>query len=190
MEDQQALTQVIKDCQKGSSQAYSVLIKEYSSRLYGYFLRTTGSTSDAEDLLQEVFLKLLEHLPTYTHENKFEHWLFRIAANLARDRGRKQTRRGQIISLTGKDLQESGMAETLPAPDQPPDAALQQSEQNDRLQQALEQLTEADREIIMLRHFSEMSFKEIAQQFDIPIGTALARVHRGLKKLKAIMNDE
>ena len=67
---------------------------------------------------------------------------------------------------------------------------LQYNEQVDQLQSALEQLPEKDREIIILRHYGQLSFKEIAEQFDIPIGTALAKVHRGLKRLHKLMVEE
>ena len=62
-------------------------------------------------------------------------------------------------------------------------------EQRDKLQQALKQLPDLDREMIMLRHYSQMSFKEIAEQFNVPLGTALAKVHRGLKQLKQKLSE-
>jgi len=178
---QDELDRQIQDAQQGRSDALSWLVREYSPRLYGYFFRVCGSGSDAEDLVQELFVRVVKNIKGYRHENKFEHWLFRIAANLARDRARNLVRRGTVVSLEGEeqvlDRQKN------------PHERLDVDEQCTSLQQALKKLPELDREIIMLRHYSQMSFKEIAEQFKLPIGTVLAKVHRGLKRLRKSMSD-
>jgi len=184
--EQDPLGEQITKCQQGDPEAFSWLTEEYGPRLYRYFLRLNGSTADAEDLLQELFVKLIEKIGHYRHQGRFESWLFCVAANMVRDEARRRVRRGEVLSLQDERV---GLKEVLASDEATADVKLQQSEQIDRLQRALDQLPQMDREIIILRHYGQLSFKEIAEQFQIPIGTALAKVHRGLKRLQKIMTQ-
>ena len=189
--DHAELEQLIKRCQDGEQAAFNELLDTYGPKVYAYFYRVTGAQEQAEDLLQDLFVKLIEKIHLYKHQNKFEHWLFRIAANQARDRARKFASRGYTASINddgGKDYDT--LASQLPGETLPPESDLIMREEVDALQDALAQLPEFDREIIMLRHYSQMSFKDIAQECNIPLGTALAKVHRGLKELKRILQYE
>lgn len=182
------LNRQIKNAQQEKNEGFVWLLQEFGTRLYRYFLRLTGSATDAEDLVQELFVRLLKNIKSYRHENKFEHWLFRIAANLARDRARKLSRRGREVSLHVQ--QNDGQPiELLPTSEKNPQEQMIANQQRQRLHQALEQLPKLDREMILLRHYGQLSFKELAKHFDIPLGTALAKVHRGLKQLKKIMSE-
>ena len=101
------LADLIRRAQQRRPEAYDALIDAYSPRLYGYFYRCTRSQHDAEDLLQEVFVRLVRTIGHYQHDGRFDAWLFRIAANLVRDRGRRARTARQIGSTTdaeGKDL--------------------------------------------------------------------------------------
>jgi RNA polymerase sigma-70 factor (ECF subfamily) len=152
----------------------------------------TGSRQDAEDLMQEVFVRLVRMIGTYKHYSRFEAWIFRIAANLARDRVRKFRRSPKLVALVESDAEGkalSGVAsmDDLASADEPVDAGLVRSEAVDELHKALAELPAGEREVIMLRHFSQMTFKEIAETMEIPLGTALARGHRGLARLREIM---
>ena len=82
----QQLRDTIEKAQAGDAQAYEGLLAAYQSRLYGYFYRATSVHHDAEDLLGELVLRLVRTLPRYDHIGRFEPWLFRMAANLVRDR--------------------------------------------------------------------------------------------------------
>ena len=86
--------------------AFETLVARYSPRLFGFLLRFTADRDDAEDLVQEVFVRLVRTIGDYQHDGRFEAWLFRIAANLARDRGRKISRSPKILSLNGPELTE------------------------------------------------------------------------------------
>jgi RNA polymerase sigma-70 factor (ECF subfamily) len=163
----------------------------YSGRLFGLIYRLTGSRDAAEDLLQETFLRVVRMIPEYQHAGKFEAWLFRIAANLARDHVRRVRRRGQPLPLHGfGNPDEPGPPELAHAAQPDPDGGLLKSEAEQRLGAALHKLPELDREIILLRHFSELSFREIAELLEIPLGTALARAHRALKRLRLALGAE
>lgn len=184
------LADVIRRAQRREPAAFDALVETYSTRLYGYFYRLTGSRHDAEDLLQEVFVRLVRTIGRYEHQDRFDGWLFRIAANLARDRVRRAKRtadqRGRHRAGGEKTDRLDEMADDSVG--EPADA-MDRTEQIDRLQQAIEQLPEAERQVILLRHFSHMSFREIAETMDTPLGTALARAHRGLARLRETMSD-
>ena len=183
------LTDTIRQCQQGQADAFTWLLHDYGPRLYGYFVRMTGSTAEAEDLLQEIFLKLLQRIKSYRHEGRFEPWLFRIAANMLRDRGRKRQRHSRALARGAEpgNLLHTAADSTDERAD--PGRNLEVAEDIDLMQKALGELPELDREIILLRFYSGISFKDIADQFQIPMGTAIAKVHRGLKKLKRIMAE-
>ena len=187
--ESEALTETIRQCQQGQGDAFARLLHEYGPRLFGYFIRTTGSTTEAEDLLQDMFLKLLERIEDYRHEGRFEPWLFRIAANMIRDRGRKLQRQSRSLA-TGAEP-GNPLHRTVDSTDEraDPGRRLELGEDIDLMQKALWKLLELDREIILLRFYSGVSFKDIADQLQIPVGTAIAKVHRGLKKLKKIMTE-
>ena len=187
--DTDPLADLIRRAQQRRPEAFDALIDAYSPRLYGYFYRFTRSRHDAEDLLQEVFLRLVRTIGDYQHEGRFDAWLFRIAANLVRDRIRRARTSRQVSSAAD----EAGRDYLADVPDEsgdPPTARLERDEQIDRLQQAMAELPEREREVILLRHFSQLPFREIAAIMGTPLGTALARAHRGLAKLRELMMDE
>ncbi|UCD28131.1 MAG: RNA polymerase sigma factor [Planctomycetota bacterium] len=190
--DAEILTDLIARAKRRDPAAYDALVEEYGSRLYGYFYRLTGSQHDAEDLLQELFVRLVRMIGKYQHQGRFEGWLFRIAMNLVRDRVRQQKKsksaglipQAQTTTETGDPL-----ADICDSSAEQPQEALHRAEQIDRMQQAIEQLPEFEREVIFMRHFSQMSFREIAEATGVPLGTALARAHRGLARLRSLMED-
>lgn len=182
------LAKKIRECQNGQPQAFAWLLSCYGQRLYGFFVRATGSQNDADDLLQELFVKLLKSIKYYKHDDRFEPWLFRIAANMVRDRGRKR-QRSKIVPLENSSENQVNLAETLQSNEPLPDKSIQQAEWNDQLQKALGRLPELDRQAIIMRHYGQLSFKEIAKELQIPMGTALAKVHRGLKSLRQILES-
>lgn len=184
------LADVIARAQRREPQAFDLLLDAFGKRLYGYFYRLTGSRLDAEDLLQEVFVRLARTIERYNHDGRFEAWLFCIAANLARDwlrRARKRREAGETVSLGGESTQRD---EPILAENLDPSQALVLAEDVDRMQRALNQLSPAEREVIVLRHFSEMSFQEIADVMETPLGTALARAHRGLQRMRQLMGND
>jgi len=188
--DAVVLDDLIRRARQRDSAAFETLVEIYSPRLYGYFYRLTGRREDAEDLLQEVFVRVVRMIGRYEHENRFDAWLFRIATNLVRDRVRRR-RRAAGVESSGGQQDEPGVLEEVPDEEvDQPDDVMQTAEQVDHMQRVLRQLPAAEREVILLRHFSQMSFKEVAEAMGTPLGTALARAHRGLAKLRRLMEED
>ena len=179
--DDNRLNQAIHQCQQGEPAGFEHLAQVFGPRLYRYFLRLTGSPADADDLLQDLFVRLMEKMNTYRHKDRFERWLFTVAANLGRDHFRRIGRSGAVSLDSGAD----GLADDQPGPT----GHAVNAELHDRLQGAMTQLSAVDREIMVLRHYGGLSFKELADHFQMPIGTVLAKVHRGLKRLQEILKD-
>ena len=187
--DEAALAEAIRGAQQGNATSFDGLVDAYAPRLFGFLFRLTGSRQESEDLLQEVFLRLVRTIEAYTHDGRFDAWLFRIAANLVRDRVRKTKRSAKFVSGSA-DSNEDGngsLIESIESDEPDGGRRLEMTEEVEALNRALAQLPEAEREVVVLRHFSQMSFKEIAEATEVPLGTALARGHRGLAKLRKLM---
>jgi len=188
--DPQELKATIAAAQAGRGEAYQALLEAYWPRLYGYFVRAVGNHHDAEDLLGDMALKLVRQLTNYDDRGRFDPWLFRIAANMVRDRFRRIKVRPRTASLSVEGVDGRTMADRLPGEPEPVDASLMLAEASEGLTEAMDKLEPTTKQMVLLRHFGQMSFKEIAATFECPIGTALARVHRGLRTLRRLMGDD
>ena len=181
------LRPTIASAQAGSSEAYQALLEWYGPRLFSYFIRSTGSYHDAEDLLSELMFRLVRRLKSYDDRGRFEPWLFSIAANMVRDRIRRRKASPSPVSLSIEDEFGGTLAETIAGDVPPAGTHLMEQEASADLQKALDRLDEATKQTILLRHFGQMSFREISELLDCPIGTVLTRVHRGLRTLRKYM---
>ncbi len=169
-----ALEKIIAGCRNGDSESFSQLVDLYAGRCYGYFYRLTGSRTTSDDLLSELFVKLVEKFGSYRGGN-FDSWLFRIASNIFYDHLRAKQRDDRLIEARKERLRAERAGK------EKGDGRL------DRLQEQLGKLDEDVRELILLRYYSQLGFKEIAAMRGEPIGTTLSKVHRGLKKLRELM---
>ena len=168
---------IISGCKKGDSECFSQLVEMYANRCYGYFYRLTGDKDVSDDLLSELFVRLVEKIDSYMG-GSFESWLFKIASNLFYDHLRQKQHQRKLLNNRQKEL-ESNQTQAKQYDD----------ERIDKLQTQLGKLDVETRELIMLRFYSQLSFKQIAKMRSEPIGTVLSKVHRGLKKLRQMMND-
>jgi RNA polymerase sigma-70 factor (ECF subfamily) len=171
------LTHIIDGCKSGDADSFARVIDLYAARCYGYFYRLTGDRSLSDELLSELFVKLVEKIGSYKG-GSFESWLFRIALNIFHDHLRGRQRRKRLLDGHRTELEHESWEVRI---------SDSKDERLDRLQNQLSRLDADTREIIMLRFYSELSFKEIASMRSEPIGTALSKLHRGLKKLRELM---
>jgi len=169
------LAQIIIGCKNGDSNCFSQVVDIYASRCYGYFYRLTSNNDLSDELLSELFVKLVERIASYKG-GSFDGWIFKIASNIFHDYLRTKQRRKKLLDFQKKQLELE-----ITEPKQ------SDNEQIDKLQIQLTKLDTDTRELIMLRFYSELSFKEIAAMRSEPIGTTLAKLHRGLKKLRELM---
>ncbi len=186
----QELQNAVKAAQAGEVEGFEFILNAYRHRLYGYFFRALANHHNAEDLLSDISFRLVKVIHRYDDRGRFEPWLFRIAANLVRDRFRRKKTRGNTLSLSQENASGKSMDQQLPGRDEPVDRQMLSEEVNQQLQDALARLDDTTREMVLLRYFGEMSFKELSAKFDCPLGTVLAKVHRALKSLKETMADQ
>ena len=169
----------------GSAYAWEKLVRRYESKVYNHGLRLTGNSSDAMDLMQEVFLGVYRNLHRFRGDAKFSSWLFRIAHNKAVDLNR---RKKLFTSSTPSawDDDESGdvYAGFASKSEDEPDMQLRRQQQNRQIMQLLAMLPVEQRMVVELKVYQSLTFEEIAQLQDISENTAKTRFYTALKKLK------
>ena len=172
----------------GNEEAFRDLVQRYQSRVVNYLFRILRDLEDAHDLAQEVFLRVYRALDRFDPKYRFSTWLFRVAQNAAIDRIRK--RRLKVVSLTRPDGGErEGGDWELPSPDRGPYRELRNRERGEAILVAIDGLKEEYRELIMLRHFGELSYDEIAELKKLPLGTVKNKLFRGRQMLKEKLVD-
>jgi RNA polymerase sigma-70 factor (ECF subfamily) len=171
--DSEQLKLLIDKCKAGQPGAFDQLIALYADRCFGFLYRLSGHRQTAEDLLSELFIKLVEKIGSWDG-GSFDNWIFTIAGNLFKDYLRADYRRKKLMQEKAEQLQTEEFTEA-------------RNDLDDKLQQALKRLEPEIAELIMMRFYADLSFKEMAERRNEPIGTTLCKMHRGLKKLREIM---
>lgn len=186
-------SELIRRCLKGDSQAWDELFSRHyaPTARFVFQLSHDFTWEDAEEISQEVFLSVIKNLNSFRGGSQFQTWVFRIAANKARDyrQHRQAAKRGggqTTISLQAESSPESGLAIDPPSTAPGPDATLISAERMAQLHQALEQLGEPCREIIELRYFADLSYEEISASLSLNVKTVSSRLSKCLDRLEGI----
>jgi RNA polymerase sigma-70 factor (ECF subfamily) len=173
--------------QQGENKALEILVLKYKDRIFTSIKLLVKDTYLAEDLFQEAFIKIIDTLRAnrYNEEGKFLPWALRIAHNLCIDHLRKLKRMPAIKTSDDTDIFEGiNMFESGA------DAKMMQGQSHSRVHKILDLLPEEQREVIVLRHFADLSFKEIAEMTNTSINTALGRMRYGLINMRKIMIEK
>ena len=178
--EKETLEKTLQRAAGGDEDAWRTIIESYSGRVFGLIRSQCGNADLAEEITQSVFCTMAEKIVGYTESGRFESWLFRIAINRLRDEMRRRKRHARPVEEE-KLIGMAGVIEVEPDRD---DARRQDT---GALREAMAQLPEADQRIVYLRHYGELSFRQIADILDQPLGTVLARQHRALEKLRDLL---
>ena len=175
---------------RGDRRALIALYERHRSPLLGYLARTLGSRDHADDVFQEVWIKVLDNIHRYRETpGTFRAWLFRIATNAAVDRRRRSSVRAadELDAFVGDGERRviDGVASREPGPDRRGESALLAS----RLAGALEKLAERQRSAVLLRHRQGLTYPEIARTLGVAEGTAKTLVHRGVLVLRENLSE-
>jgi RNA polymerase sigma factor (sigma-70 family) len=165
--------------QEGDQQAFGKLMARYKESIYFMVLKMVHNRDDADDLTIEAFSKAFNNLKNYSADYAFSTWLFKIATNNCIDFIRKK--RLQTTSLDQSSFSnEEGDAPTISVKDTNPDPeeAVIKEQRAARIRQVIEKLSPKYRQLIELRYFDELSYEEIAEKLDIPLGTVKAQLFR------------
>ncbi|HEX2918450.1 MAG TPA: sigma-70 family RNA polymerase sigma factor [Edaphobacter sp.] len=188
---QEAVARLVRQCIAGDGQAWQQLVLSQHRRIYAICYRFTGSATDAEDLTQDVFLKLYKNLSSFDlQKGSFQTWITTLARNLLVDHFRRTRMERASDSLDATfDGEEDGptMADRLADTRQSQEQHFASLELKVRIQEALKQLSPELREAVILRDLEDMDYKEIAQVLRIPEGTVKSRISRGRGELARLL---
>ncbi len=163
----------------GDRRAFPELMERYKNDLLHFLIRFVGKRAAAEDVFQEAFLQVHVSAETFDLTRRFKPWLFTIAANKGRDWHRKHSKR-TVLSLSqdiGGDGEGTRFVDLMEADQELPDAHLLDNEQKGSIRNAVDQLPSHLREILLLSYFQQMSYIQIAESLQIPLGTVKSRLH-------------
>lgn len=171
----------------GDSNALSTLVVRYKEKIFTSIYLLVKDKYLAEDIFQDVFIRIIDTLKSgrYTDEGKFLPWAMRIAHNLCVDHFRRIKRRPTIKTSDDHDI-----FEVLNFSEPGTDRKMENEQSHDKIRKMVDLLPEEQREVIILRHFADLSFKEIAELTNCSINTALGRMRYGLINLRKLMTEK
>ena len=173
---------------KGDQSAIEVLINRHRSKVYTYILLTIKNQQLAEDLFQETFIKVIQSLRRgkYRDDGRFLSWVIRIAHNLIIDHFRKEKQMNSISN----DESEFDLLNSKKLADQNIEEIIVENQIKSELRNLINALPNDQKEVVLLRHYGELSFKEIADQTDVSINTALGRMRYALINLRKMIKEK
>ena len=171
----------------GDAEALSALVTRYKDKIYTSIYLLVKDKYLAEDIFQDVFIRVIDTLKggRYVDEGKFLPWAMRIAHNLCVDHFRKVKRTPTIKTSEERDIFES-----LNFSEAGADQRMMNNQSHDKVRKMIDMLPEDQREVIILRHYADLSFKEISQLANCSINTALGRMRYGLINLRKLMTEK
>ncbi|QDU72696.1 RNA polymerase sigma factor [Mucisphaera calidilacus] len=170
--------QLLAAYRTGSDLAFETLLTRYERELLFFVTRFVKERAAAEDVFQETFIQLHLSADTFDPTRKFRPWLFTIAANKARDYLRKASRRqATTLSTTLGDEDGPELIDLLQADLPLPDQHAEDNETREKVRQAVSELPEHLREVLLLAYFHQFAYKEIAEMLSVPLGTVKSRLH-------------
>ncbi|RMG36735.1 MAG: sigma-70 family RNA polymerase sigma factor [Planctomycetota bacterium] len=177
---------LVAQAQQGDAAAFETLVRRYYQRLYRILAVQLGNEEDARDVVQETFLRAFRHLGTFRGDCSFYSWLYRIAQNAAVDSVRRRRRRRRTRSL--EDLRETAGIETSDGnPTAQPSHGLDTEERQRMVREAIAQLPEEFRTVLVLRELDGLNYEQIAEAIGHPVGTVRSRLHRARAQLKELL---
>ena len=189
-ESREADIEMVLAVREGDTTAYRGLVEKYQTRVYQLVYGMVRNQEDARDLTQDAFVKAYDNLHRFRLESSFYTWIYRIASNVAIDFLRKQKRRGttefdeQIAARDG----DGGIAEQHHQDS--PSRTLERKRLYARIMDAMQELPEDQRQVILLRELEGLSYKEIAAVMEVPEGTVMSRLYYARKKLQKLLAGE
>lgn len=172
---------LIERFQNGDLYAFDLIVKRYKNQLLNFVYRFLGNAEEAEDLVQETFLRVYRNRKAYQKVAKFSTWIYTIAGNLAKTELRKRKRRKFFsISDLGYNEKDYDISDDAYNPEKDVDGRMKE----EIIHKEIDELSPKFREVILLRDVQQLSYEEISQIVNIPLGTVKSRVNRGRLKLQ------
>jgi RNA polymerase sigma-70 factor (ECF subfamily) len=178
---------LIADCLRGDTSAFGVLVRRYQDRLFNTVFRLVGNAEDAQDVVQEAFLNAYQSLDGFKGDALFFTWLYRIAVNTAISLKRKQR---VVLRIDGGRNGEPGIEPLDPSDVSRPGHALEQAEQETRIQRALARLSAEHRAVLVMKDMEGQKYEMMAEVLGVPIGTIRSRLHRARLELRDLLERD
>ncbi len=183
LSDQELINQYIS----GNDRAFEVLLVRHKQKIYTSIYLFVKDHALAEDIFQEVFIKIIDTLRKgkYNHEGKFVQWAMRISYNMCVDYFRRSKRRPKVTPTEAFDI-----FDVLPVKEDNAEQTIIRSQTHDKVRKLVDMLPPEQREVVILRHYADMSFKEIAQLTRVSINTALGRMRYALINIRKMVEEK
>jgi len=175
---------LIEGMTRGDPRAFRELVERYKKKVYYLALDMAGNPVDAEDISQEVFLKVYRSFSTFRKGAKIGSWLYRVTYNASIDHLRKRGAAPEPVEdsvLESRSQAESGLPGTVPSD---PAAAAESSQLRDRIDRALDKVSPQEKAVFMLRHYDDLMLKDIAESLGLSIGSVKSYLFRAVRKLQ------
>ena len=169
---------LIERCLTGDQQAWELIVRQHWRKVYNLAYKFVGKHDEAEDLTQDIFLKIFRSLASFDRRANFQTWLISVSRNLFIDHYRSLRKEREVVN---REVDPSDL--TPSAPESSAHAVLEQRDRVQLLRQALDQLPPPLRTAVMMRDIQEMSYQEIARRLALPEGTVKSRINRGRAEL-------
>jgi RNA polymerase sigma-70 factor (ECF subfamily) len=173
----------VSKARAGDANAFRVLVERHSRSLFRLAFRMTGNQQDAEDVVQESFLRAYRQLGNFDERASFGTWMYRIASNCSLDLVRARKRRNDRMAPVDDENMEDPMAK-LPSEDPTPERLALSSEVREKVAEAMEDLSPTERTAFVLRHFEGMRMEEVSRVLECQPGAAKHSVFRAVQKLR------
>jgi len=173
-----AVETLIQRCLQGDQHAWDLIVRQYWRKVFNVAYKFVGKHDEAEDLTQDIFLKIFKSLDTFDRRANFQTWLISVSRNLCIDHYRSVRKERETID---RGVDTSDLSPATPEPG--PIAALEQRDRVVLLRQAMSALPETLRTAVLLRDIQELSYQEIADKLRLPEGTVKSRINRGRTEL-------
>jgi RNA polymerase sigma factor (sigma-70 family) len=191
LEDAHVAALLVRRCLNGDAGAWEEIVQQYHRRIYNICYRFAGSGEDAQDLTQEVFIKMYRTLSSYdAGKGAFMTWVTTITRNLLVDHFRKgkQDRMTDSLDATASEHEDAmPLSQQIPDKAPSPDAGVQSRETRETVHRALQRLSPELREAVILRDLQDMDYREIAVALRVPEGTVKSRINRGRAELARLL---
>lgn len=181
---------LIERAQHGDRASLNELIRKYETRAYQYAFRLTRNPEEAADVVADAFVRVYNALPNFKGNAQFTTWLYRILTNCYLDHRKKESKR-QTTSLDASvETNEGEIERQVEDPHGTPEDDLLRSERGRHVDTALRTLPDYQRSMILMFHAEQMSYEEIAESLDLPIGTVKSRLNRARLSLRDILSKD
>jgi len=191
LEDAHVAALLVRRCIAGDAAAWEEIVQRYHRRIYNICYRFTGTSNDADDLTQEVFIKMYRTLNTYDGDRgAFMTWVTTVTRNLLVDHFRKtrQDRVTDSLDTTASDHEDAlPLGDRIPDRGPTPDTKVQSREAKEAVHEALQKLSPELREAVILRDLQDFDYREIATVLKVPEGTVKSRINRGRAELARLL---